>query len=266
MTQTIYSSHILIYNICVCLGTQTINCFNEYGKLLQTIKDWTDETIIQIRKSAESDSNPILSTTIQEIEVFIESREQITDILKQYKTGNINKLELFEFTFPPNDEYELSKNTNNLVQALKTKYADAIRVYTNKVKVDSIAHYKDIMQFTEKVSWYFSNNFVYHLSGKMSIWRKPVANLERPMQIKDKGQAYWEIWDSTMPIAEFNEGSTQLIDNALTPYIESIISEINIFSFQLTDQEVSIQNDIHLIDVERKTYLETRELNSNFIQ
>ena len=255
----------VVIELFIFVGTSTEKCFNEYVLLLKDIDEWMAETMNEISKLANQ-NNPIVSTETQGIDAFTTSHGEIADALMLYKAGVITKLELLHRTFPPENEQQLSTDTINLVAGLKTNYAQRIMDYTNNIKDLSIVHYNSLMKFSEDLASFFSETYIYDLSGRMFLWRKPVVNFENPTQIKDEGRPFWDVWDSTDSIAVFNDRSDEEIKSSVTPYIESITNDINDFSFQLTALETSVQNDIQLIWTEYQGYLEAGELNSNFIQ
>ena len=86
------------------------------------------------------------------------------------------------------------------------------------------------------------------------------------MQIKNEGGELWQLWEDTESIIDNNKQIESVLTEILTPYKDSMLSEISKFEFQLNELETSIHSNLEDIENEYKTYKESRELNTMFIQ
>ena len=244
-------------------GRESESCFHEYKDLLKDTLDWM-ENIMKDVAAVDHRVNPIGTTSIQAMDDIKEDREVMKGHLDAYKTGEMSKIDLLKATFPIENEQKLSTDFTNIVQLLKSEYADEMNLFVNDMNANCNRYYTRLMDFTKEYSEYFSANYAYQRSSRLGIWRGPQVNIENPTQIGDGGISFWTIWDSTVPIADFDY-ETEMA-NLLADYFNDIEDVLNTFRSEMTSIEQSIQQTIKTIDTEYAVYKERRKLNSEFIQ
>ena len=117
-----------------------------------------------------------------------------------YKSGAISKLELLQNTFPSGTLQMYSTGTANVVQGVNTNQLDAIKEYANDIFESSVEIYSTLMKHTVDLSWYFEISSLYRQTSSLIIWKKPQANFEYPMQIRNEGGELWQVWEDTESI------------------------------------------------------------------
>ena len=134
-----------------------------------------------------------------------------------YKSGAISKLELLQNTFPSETPQKYLTRTANVVQGVNTNQLNAIKEYTNNIFESSVDTYLTLMKHTEDLFWYFERSSIYRLTSNLFIWKKPQANLEYPMQIKDVGGELWQVWENAESIIDNNKQIESALKDILTP-------------------------------------------------
>lgn len=245
-------------------------CLVEFSEALERVTEWRESARLLTKRY--NDQTAAISGDVfdfeREVKDIASDERQIEDLLAQYASARISKMDLLD-RFDPDPQTSTDQsvtNINQFIGRIHTHLTDPLRTRIQNIRRDLQTFYETAMEQANVLEVFFDTSGFYHRTGRMRIWRVPIPNFEKPKEIQDNAREFWKVWNRDVTMREFVTASAnKFIAEGLLAFCSPLLHELEKFELQLEVNKQKLLMSIQKMQTARSEYLKKRIINHNFV-
>lgn len=245
-------------------------CLVEFSDSLERVTEWRESARLLVKKF--NDQTALISGDVfnfeHEVKDIANDEKQIEDLLSQYASAKISKMDLLD-RFDPDPQTSTDQSVadiNHFIGRIHTHLTDPLRARIVNIRRELQTYYEAAMEQASVLEVFFETSGFYQRTSRMRIWRIPIPNFEKPKEIQDNAREFWKVWNRDVPMREFvSDSADKFIAEGLHAFCNPLLHELEKFEQQLEVNKQKLLMSIQKMQTARSEYLNKRVINHNFV-